>query len=238
MILECNTAVDWSGRPTNRISRYFHGQSTFLGGRWYRERGATRGGHDADEWDENRRRRETPRCCPVPSLGHPSASYPGLPPAMATAADLEMEERGGGISEGALASSLRSAPPSLWVIFEEERRSERGGEREREKEKEERAHHVEGARGCEHYWGCAPVIERWSVTSKQIGQTIGIDDRCISLFFFSFSVVFRRTLGSISTIFWTNSRVNAGIPVLCFSFQIIILFLRWIETSREPCVRH
>lgn len=38
---------------------------------------------------------------------------------METAADLEMEERGGGISEGA----LRSAPPSPLTIPAEERRT-------------------------------------------------------------------------------------------------------------------
>lgn len=66
MILGCNATTDSSTWPTNRGSRYFHGQSTFLGGRWYRERGATRGGRDAAEWDENRHRSET--LMPVSSL--------------------------------------------------------------------------------------------------------------------------------------------------------------------------
>lgn len=46
----------------------------------------------------------------TPLMASP-ARYPELPPAIANLADLEMEERGGGISEDTLASSPCSIPP-------------------------------------------------------------------------------------------------------------------------------
>jgi len=134
VILGYNATTDSSTWPTNRGSRYFHGQSTFLGGRWYRERGATRGGRDAAEWDENRHRSETLMPVADPLYGLPPLDALSYPPAMANVADLEMEERGGGISED---TSLASSPCSVSPRWSSRKRGRELINKKGEKRKEE-----------------------------------------------------------------------------------------------------